>query len=296
MISVLIPVYNFKIKPLVEIIHSQLSNLNISFEIICINDASTIYVEENKRINKLKNTCFYSLTENVGRSKIRNLLVQKSVYNWLLFLDADVMPVNSNFIKNYINCIKESSFNVYCGGIIYEDKKPVNIKLLRWVYGKHREQVSLKNRLKNSYSNFLGANFLINKTVFTKVKFNETIVKYGYEDVLFVCDLKSNSMSVTHINNSVFHLGLEDNLVFLQKTKEAIENLNMLISENTIDSENIKILKTYKLLKRFKVSFLFSTMYKLFRKLFEFNLRSKYPSLVIFDIYKLSYFCFLNRK
>lgn len=296
MISVLIPVYNYKIQPLVEVIHVQLSSMNIAFEIICINDASTKYVEENEVINQLQHTFFYTLTENVGRSKIRNLLVQKSTFDWLLFLDADVIPESSSFIKNYLNCIKSSSFKVYCGGIIYEGKKPEDTKLLRWVYGKNREEVDFEISVKEPYQNFLGANFLIHKEVFSTVKFNEIITKYGYEDVLFVEDLKTNLISITHINNAVFHLGLEDNLVFLNKTKEAVENLQMLISNNVVNGENIKILRTYKTLKRFRISFLFSSMYKLLNKLFEVNLRGKHPSLVVFDIYKLSYFCFLNRN
>jgi glycosyltransferase involved in cell wall biosynthesis len=296
MISVLIPVYNYKIQPLVQEVHTQLSALNISFEIICINDASKKYVEENKEIHYLKDTYFYSLTENVGRSKIRNLLVQKSTFDWLLFLDADVIPENSNFIKNYVNCINEGTFDVYCGGIIYEEKKLTNDKTLRWVYGRNREQVCSKTRLAHPYQNFLGANFLINKAVFDTVKFNEAIIKYGYEDVLFVEDLKSNCISVTHINNPVFHLGLESNLVFLKKTKEALGNLQLLSSKNIIESEDIKILRTYKIVKRFRISFLFSNMYKLFHKLFEFNLNSKHPSLVIFDIYKLSFFCFISKS
>ncbi len=296
MISILIPVYNYKIQPLVEVIHAQLSNMNIAFEIICVNDASTKYVEENEVINQLQNTSFYSLTKNVGRSKIRNLLVQKSTFDWLLFLDADVMPENSNFIENYLNCINESSFDVYCGGVIYEEKKPEDTKLLRWVYGKNREQVVVETRVEHPYQNFLGANFLIHKEVFKTIKFNETIIKYGYEDVLFVQDLKTALINITHINNAVFHLGLEDNLVFLEKTKEAITNLKMLISNNVVKGENIKILGVYKALKRCRISFLFSSMYKLFNKLFEVNLRGKHPSLIVFDLYKLSYFCFLKGK
>ena len=292
MISVLIPVYNYNVFPLVEVVHNQLSKVNIDFEIICINDASTKFVEDNQLINQLKDTSFYNLTVNIGRSKIRNLLVEKSKYDWLLFLDADVMPENSDFILNYVTCIRENSYKVYCGGIIYENEKPNHDKLLRWTYGKSREQICLEKRAKHPYQYFLGANFLINKSVFTSVKFNESIIKYGYEDVLFAEDVLRNFIKVQQINNSVFHLGLEENIVFLDKTKEALQNLQTFKSKNIVYGENIKILRTYKIIKYFGLSFLFSNLYKLF----EVNLKSKYPSMFVFDIYKLSYYCFLSKK
>jgi len=58
MISVLIPVYNYKVQPLIEVIHAQLSQIIIDFEIICIDDASNKYLEENEVINQLQNTSF----------------------------------------------------------------------------------------------------------------------------------------------------------------------------------------------------------------------------------------------
>lgn len=294
MISVLIPVYNYQVFNLVKSIHTQLLLLNIEFEIICLDDASTKYVNENKIIKKFNNTFIFSLKNNLGRSKIRNLLVEKSIYNWLLFLDADVLPQNHNFLVNYINCIKKSSHKVYFGGVVYENNKPIKDKLLRWVYGKEREEINFNIREKNPYQYFLGANFLINKSVFTSIKFNESILKYGYEDVLFVEDLKRNYIEVKQINNAVFHLGLEDNLVFIEKTKEAIRNLRKLNSEKIVDWKSIKILKTYEKIKLYRLTWIFSLIYIVFNKILEWNLKSKSPSMQIFDVYKLTYFCYIS--
>jgi len=296
MISVLIPVYNYQVFNLVESIHTQFLLLNIEFEIICLDDASTKYVDENKVIEKFNNAFIFTLKNNVGRSKIRNLLAEKANYEWLLFLDADVLPQNHNFILNYINSIKKNSHEVYFGGIVYENNKPNQNKLLRWVYGKDREEINLYIREKNPYQYFLGANFLINKSVFTSIKFNESIVKYGYEDVLFVEDLKRNYIEVKQINNAVFHLGIEENLKFLNKTKDAIRNLRNLNSEKIVDWKSIKILRTYEKIKLYRLTWVFSWIYIGFNKILEWNLKSKRPSMQIFDIYKLTYFCYISQK
>ncbi|RZJ53598.1 MAG: glycosyltransferase family 2 protein [Flavobacterium sp.] len=100
MLSILIPVYNYAVSSLVEIVYKQALECNIPFEIICLDDASQFFLSENQKINQLKNTTYFILDKNIGRSAIRNLLARKAVYENLLFLDADTIPVTGNFISN----------------------------------------------------------------------------------------------------------------------------------------------------------------------------------------------------
>ena len=294
MISVLIPIYNYNSTKLVVSIHQQLELLSVKYEILCIDDASTKYIIENAIIKDLFNTKLFTLKENIGRSKIRNLLVEKAKFNWLLFLDADVYPKDNLFVKNYINCIESKNELVFCGGICYNEQKPSNDKLLRWIYGKKREEISADYRSEKPYQFVSGANFLINKTIFNTINFNVNIVEYGYEDVLFVEDLKINKVKISHIDNQVFHLGIESSLVFLNKTKEAISNLLNISSNKILKGDNLKLLKTYKKLKSNILCWLIGGGFYLFKKVFEANLLSKKPSLFVFDLYKLGYLCYLD--
>ena len=174
MLSILIPIYNYNVYPLVSEIHEQAKATGIDFEIICIDDTSNTIFSENEKINTLSNSCYELLKANIGRSKIRNLLAQKAKYDWLLFLDADVFPKNKNFISEYIRYINTEEKMVN-GGLLYQEKKPEESKLLRWVYGKNREALDCKTRIKNPYLSALTLNFLISKSVFSKVSFNEKI-------------------------------------------------------------------------------------------------------------------------
>jgi len=296
MISVLIPVFNYNIQCLVNSINSQLISENIDFEIICIDDASTDCCLELDELSKLKYVTLYKLPSNVGRSCIRNLLVEKATFNWLLFLDADVFPKNENFIKEYVKCINSNVSKVYCGGIIYKKEKPSSETMLRWVYGKNREEASVEIRNDNQYNYFFTANFLIQKEVFHTCNFNESIVKYGYEDVLFVQNLKSKSIEIKHLSNEVYHLGIETSSVFLDKTRQAIENLHNLYFKNILESRGLKILIFFEKVNYCKLTWVFKLVYKLFHKRLEYNLKSSMPSIFIFDIYKLSYFCFIKSK
>ena len=130
MLSILIPTYNYNIYPLVSEIQRQCLDCKIIFEIICFDDASPIFFIENQKINQFSNSHFEVLKENIGRSKIRNLLAKKAQYDWLLFLDADVLPENENFISEYIKYM-DDEVKAVNGGLIYQKEKPEKSKLLR---------------------------------------------------------------------------------------------------------------------------------------------------------------------
>tara|TARA_R110001583_G_scaffold12582_2_gene55688 strand:- start:367 stop:1263 length:897 start_codon:yes stop_codon:yes gene_type:complete len=296
MISVLIPIYNFNALKLVKTIHEQLEFLLQEFEIVCICDASTEFIAENNVINNFSSTKLLPLKKNIGRSKIRNLLIEKANYNWLLFLDADVLPKDDLFIKRYLDCIIKNEVSVFCGGIIYKDEKPDDNKMLRWVYGKKREEISFNKRSEKPYQYVSGANFLIHKSVAETIKFDERIINYGYEDVLFIEDLKNSNIEITHLENPVYHLGIENNLIFLDKTKEAIENLFFINANNILKGDNLKLLKTFQLLDKYSLDSGFLKIFLKFQKNIEYNLLGEKPSLFLFDIFKLGYLCDLNFK
>ena len=159
MLSILFPTYNYNIVALVSEIHQQISPTNTPFEIICLDDASTLFVAENETINQFSSTHYEILKDNVGRSKIRNLLAQKAKYDWLLYLDADVIPKDADFIKRYLPFLNDEIIIVN-GGLEYQTEKPEKDKLLRWNYGKEREALSAEKREKSSYISFLTLNFL----------------------------------------------------------------------------------------------------------------------------------------
>lgn len=294
MLSVLIPTYNYNVVELVKALHKQLEKQNILFEIICFDNASNSTLNiENQIINKIKFCYYTSLKQDVGRSKIRNLLAQKSKYNWLLFLDADVLPIMDLFIKNYLISIKNEEKVVY-GGLKYKDEKPSSIKLLRWVYGKSREEISLKERNINSNNHFSSANFLIHKNVFKVCNFDESLTKYGHEDTLLGLELVRNNIAISQIDNPVYHLGLDESSIFLQKTKTAVENLFKLQKQGKITKLDNQLLKRYSEFKKMKAIKLLAFLFQKNEKMMKRNLISSNPSLFIFDLYKLGYLCMIT--
>jgi len=292
MLSILIPTYNYKVISLVESLSKQLESVSFSYEILVVDDCSSNaeIVASNTSIENFPNCSFIQNSTNKGRTATRQILAETAKYNLLLFMDADVLPGNNFFIKNFH--IENQSADVVFGGIAYENKKPESDKLLRWKYGKAREAKPVSERKKMPYLSIISQCFLIRKKVFLKANdFHENV--YGV-DVLFTQNLEKMQVNVLHIDNPIVHLGLESSASFIEKTKKGLESLYQFEKENKIPADYRPIQKAYQSLKKKGALKLFMRIMKAFEKAILKNLKSNSPSLLLFDLYRLYYFATLN--
>ncbi|MDY0780183.1 glycosyltransferase family A protein [Tenacibaculum sp. IB213877] len=284
------PTYNYNAYFLVEEIHKQLLETNNVFEIICVDDGSQSSLNsENNKINNLSSSRFIELTENIGRSAIRNLLIKESNFNWLLFLDADGFPVSDNFIQDYIEIIKNNLFKpkVFCGGRKHRDLK----NSLRTSFGIKREEVLVEKRKKEPYRYFFTSNFLATREIFNEVNFYENLTTYGYEDYFIGKQLEKQGIKVVHIDNPVFHEQIEDNEAFIEKTKQGLENLMFLKKNFPEDFRQMKLLKVFNFFEQtFLIHFLKNKHIYFAKKAVETSL------LIYFDLFRISYLDYLQRR
>ncbi|MDD2279619.1 MAG: glycosyltransferase family 2 protein [Bacteroidales bacterium] len=290
MISICLPVYNFDVTELTNELLRQALDYNIDIEILIFDDASLSYYKKiNSKIAVNSSVQYLEFEQNLGRSRIRNRLADFAKGKWLLFLDCDMIPDSSQFLKNYNNAIDEA--NVICGGISYGPKPFKREFLLRWKYGISRESRNAARRQINAYASFMSGNFMIRKEVFNQIRFNERISGYGHEDTLFGLDLKKHKASIHHINNPSIHLGIEPCFDYLSKTEHSIVNLVKLIEivpEQWNDlRKNIKLLKYYSFLRWFGLSYPLQWFFRVFNPIIRKVLCSTNPSLFLFDLYKL---------
>jgi len=285
MLSILIPVYNYDVFPLIKEVHQQAINCNIEFEIIVIDDASEHITPQIKTLEAFTNTHVILLENNIGRSAIRNLLAKKARYENLLFIDAGTYPKLKTYIRDYLQCINSS---ITIGGMTYEETKPKKPYVLRWKYTKERENIN--NHI------FTSANFLIKRSIINDHPFNESIRTYGYEDVLFFKTLTSKSVNVKFINNPVIHDCKEDAQTFIKKTEQSLHNLLALSNSHRELLKDSKILKLEQKLNYFLLNRILTGLFTAFSPLLISNLKSSFPSLFLFDLYKLGYFCKIKQR
>ncbi|WP_418511375.1 glycosyltransferase family 2 protein [Corallibacter sp.] len=291
MISILIPTYNYNVLPLAKNLVNRAKKQGLIFELICMDDGSnSVENKSNNNINSLPNSKFIERKTNLGRTATRQALAKEAKYDWLLFLDADITPKNDAFISQYTAFVSEP-YDAIFGGFAYnpEDYKPN--KSLRYTFGKNREEVDAHKRNNNKYKFIISSNFMIKKHVFFKINALNLKPAYGM-DYVFGHQLSINKVPILHINNEVYHLGIDDNINYLKKTSQALHTLSDLHKSNNINDSHISLIKAYSFLKKANMLKVFRVLTKPFiNQMKKYLLKNKAPNLFIFDLYRLSYFC-----
>jgi glycosyltransferase involved in cell wall biosynthesis len=294
-ISLLIPVFDYDIVALVHSMKDALSKVPELCEIIIGDDGSSAEYREKYKALEGDGVRVIVSEKNIGRASIRNKLALEARGDYLLFIDADAMLKGTAeaYISNWLSEIKNA--RVLCGGTLYHDSPPGDPdKLLRWKFGKKREQKKASERNKHPHAGFSTFNVLIDKSVFLKIRFNEELKQYGHEDTLLGYQLKKAGIGILHIDNGLIHDGLESNKEFLNKTKLGIENLSMLydsVTDKRAFSETVRILQFYNKLRWIKINRILAGLFIRFRDRMEIRLDSNKISLTLFGFYKISMFC-----
>jgi glycosyltransferase involved in cell wall biosynthesis len=287
MISICIPIYNFNVSELVKTLSAQLKHLNCPSEIILIDDCSEIsFKKANENICSKEN--YIQLDKNMGRAAIRNRFLKYAKYEHLLFLDCDMVVNSNDFLEKYYNAIIESNTKVICGGLIYQNSPPKRTELLRWKYGIKKESRTFKERNQNPHKSFMTSNFIIPKSIFDTIRFDERLNEYGHEDTLFGYELKKRNFKIIHIGNPVLSKDIINNIDYISNTEKAIGNLIYILQFTNYDKgfiEDVKLLHIY--YKFYKVRKFTSIIFVLFKPLIKYALTRGYVSLYVFDFYKL---------
>ncbi len=287
-LSILIPVYNFDIIPLVNELLKQCQQAAVRFEIICLDDASDPHFQENNRkIKDLENVVYEELSINISRANIRNKLAQRARFSFLLFLDNDSGIIVKHFIIKYLRAADQSK--ILIGGTVYSDVQPAPPYRLHWKFGRNREQKPANLRNQFPYRSLQVNNALVPRSVFLQFSFDEKIIHYGHEDSQWGKRLEQANVPVVHIQNPVQHLGVEPNHLFLIKTKQAIQNLYHLYFTEELGKDT-SLIKSFLWLSRIRLKAFYLQFFKVVKPLLLLNLRSSWPSLFCLDLYKLGLF------
>ncbi len=266
-------------------LYKQCKKAKINFEILCFDDGSKEkYKLENRELNGLFGINYMELSENLGRSKIRNWLVKSAVYEYVVFLDCDSKVLANDFIEKYLQSLQPNA--VVNGGRIYSKSKPrAKSKQLHWMYGSKYESKKASKRNKYPHQFFHTNNFAADRNVLVKNPFNESIKGYGYEDLLMAKELVDKTVQLIHIDNPVEHLGLEKNKDFLEKNLEAVRNLKLLNQDHI--KLNTRLEKWAKFLKDYDLSPIFNKYMKGREEQIKSSLLSDKPRVFSFQLLKL---------
>jgi len=283
-ISILIPTYNDRCDKLVGDLQRQAALTGIDYEIIVGDDGSTdsTVLVANREGCRLPCCRLIERRENCGRSAIRNFLVSQARYEWVLFIDSDMVVCREDFVQRYA----ESDAPVVYGGVVIGSLVSGN---LRSMYEKSAEhEHTVEHRRQTPYQDFHTANFMVRRDIMTAHPFDDRFRHYGYEDVLLGKALQQEGIAIAHIDNPLSFEIYESNADFVKKTEEGLRTLYHFRKELRGYSRLITVADK---IPHTPIRW----WHRCFKTLERGNLVGPRPNLLLFKLYKLGYYLSLFR-
>lgn len=226
-ISVIIPVYNWDIRLLVDKLACEIVNDDLSsvIEVLVADDCSELEYKENNKQHISKYTFFkyFELEKQLGRSKVRNFLVQKTKYPYILMLDADMLPDKDSFLAEYFSHIT-SDQRIVCGGYSYKTRICMGREYDFYVYkGKKTEEIQADIRNETPWRYLFTGNVLVPRKVLNTIELDEQFIGYGYEDTEWSIRL-FKKYPIYHVDNTCSHLGLVRKDIAFNRMRGSIRN------------------------------------------------------------------------
>ena len=165
----------------------------------------------------------FTAAENNGRAFGRNYLFEAAKSDWVLFLDADMMPMNDAFIETYIKLIKAQAGDVIFGGFkVLETKGEAECELHR-ILSLASDCASAAERQRLGPKNVASSNLCVRKDVLKAEPFDQGFVGWGWEDSEWAARIASR-YTLIHADNPALHLGLESTDTLLRRFKTSGPN------------------------------------------------------------------------
>jgi glycosyltransferase involved in cell wall biosynthesis len=286
-LSILIPVFNREVAPLVHPLLAQLPDWPGPAEIRLLDDGSTEeFKVKNRLLAVLPHVVYQELTQNVGRATIRNKLAASATHEWLLLLDNDSLLPDHQFIARYAQAQAAEAPALFVGGTTY-DASPADPALrLRWHYGRAREMRPAAARQRDPGSQLTINNALLPKALLQKYPLDQRLSGYGHEDTKFGLELSRAGVPVRHLDNPVLHDGLEPAVVFLAKSQQAVRNLAQVLRTDGLGRAT-RLVQAAERLRRAGLAGTAQAALAAAEPLLQRNLLGNKPSLRALDALKL---------
>ena len=264
LLSVLIPFYGDDPTALLQSLAQQ-SGILKDVEIILYDDGSPdgeLYKRLVHEASEMQAALvLYRNSQNKGRSFARNALTKSASADWVLFLDADMLPLTESFLGTYLNEIKNGECDILFGGfevprdIVDEDTK------LHSVLAQASDCHSAEERQQAGPQYVCSSNLCVRKSVLAAEPFDPEFKGWGWEDSEWAARV-SKKYRLKHIDNPALHLGLESTQTLLRRFKSSGENYQRFVRKHPDLAPNLKLYQISKKLGKIPGQSLIRPVYK----------------------------------
>lgn len=188
-------------------------------------------------------------TQNQGRAHARNRLITHARADWLLLLDADMLPDTPAFIANYLNMLTaHPAPALIAGGFSLQHVTPTRKQALHAAQSARSECLTAQTRQTEPGRYVFTSNILVHRQVLETVRFDDSYSGWGWEDVDWGLRV-AKEVPVRHIENTATHLGLDDDAGLMRKYETSGANFARLVASHP---EAVKSMTLYRAAHKLK--------------------------------------------
>jgi len=230
-LSVLIPFYRDDASDLISELEGQLDPESV--EILIHDDGTRDHALTAKLEGLIADSPLairlFNATENKGRSAARNALQLAARSDWVLFLDADMRPAQSDFLRNYLELISQGQADIIFGGFRVETQKADKDRDLHRALSDVSDCLSLADRQAAGAQFVASSNLCVSKKVLEAEPFDDGFSGWGWEDSEWAARV-SKRFTLIHIDNPAIHLGLESTDTLLRRFATSGQNYRRFVT------------------------------------------------------------------
>ncbi|MEM1151147.1 MAG: glycosyltransferase family A protein [Pseudomonadota bacterium] len=154
---------------------------------------------------------------NLGRASARNALLTAAETEWVILLDADMVPDDPRFLTRYRQSIAAlAKPGLICGGGSTKRVNSGEHTALHLAQSRASECIAAAARNRDAGRFVFTGNIAVHRDVFRAVPLDSGYSGWGWEDVDWGLSVVEH-FPVRHIDNTATHLGLMDDAALLAK-------------------------------------------------------------------------------